>query len=77
MIRFYKNGYTIKTANPTGGKAGKGKNKTSTIQVLKCSRDFSHYFIVRQFRFVVGSELSLRFAIAKAVQYAEESKTAT
>lgn len=36
MRRFIiLHGYSITTALPTGGKAGKGHNKTSTVQVFK------------------------------------------
>ena len=56
---------TIKHARPTGGKAGKGHNKTSTIQVF----DNETNCIVKQFRYSVDSTVSWKKALAKAKDY--------
>lgn len=54
----------IKYANPTGGKAGKGFNKTSTIQVMD---DMN--CMVKQFRYNVGDAESENKALNKAKEY--------
>lgn len=50
----------------SGGKAGKGFNKTSSLQVLRGN------LMVRQFRFVVGDAASRKAAIEKARQFVSE-----
>jgi hypothetical protein len=55
--------YEIRFARQSGGKAGKGCNKTSTVQVLYGS------CIVKQFRFLMGNSQSIEQAIAKAEAY--------
>lgn len=35
MIPLHYKGFVIKHARPSGGKAGKGRNKTTSIQVFK------------------------------------------
>lgn len=64
MEEKYK-GKIIKTANPTGGKAGKGYNITSTVQVI----DPSDYALKKQVRFKVGDRESLRRAWQKAKDF--------
>jgi hypothetical protein len=49
----------------SGGKAGKGRNKTSTIQVRSGTQ------ILAQFRFSTASIFSQREALAKARQWCE------
>lgn len=51
----------------SGGKAGKGRNKTSTIQVRD---DFG---IVKQFRYDVDSFQALKSAVAKAKLYVDRT----
>lgn len=58
------NGYTIKLAHQTGGKAGKGHNKTSTVQVIKDN------FIIKQFRYTVDNPASFMRASKKAIDFA-------
>jgi hypothetical protein len=53
-------GYTIRAARSTGGKAGKGRNKTSTVQVLKDD------MLVKAVRFKVDSAESWTKARTKA-----------
>ena len=57
-------GYTVLYSNSTGGKAGKGLNKTSTLQVIE--KIPPGYFIKKQFRFTVGNKESENKAIEKA-----------
>jgi len=60
------NGYTIKLAKQSGGKAGKGYNKTSTIQVMD-----DNNCIKKAFRYNIGSSESYYTAYDKAVHYAK------
>lgn len=53
--------YLVKDARRTGGKAGKGHNKTSTVQVLYCS------MLIKQVRYKIGESGSRREAWAKAL----------
>lgn len=55
----YKN-YEIVNAKPTGGKAGKGRNKTTTLQV------FEGDLLKQQFRYPVDSEHGYSNALRKA-----------
>ena len=48
----------------SGGKAGKGHNKTSTVQVRRNDG------IVRQFRFTTDDKASMKAACAKAKAFA-------
>lgn len=57
--------YEIKLARQSGGKAGKGHNKTSTVQV-HCDS-----IIVKQFRFNVDEAGSFKKALAKAQEYTQ------
>lgn len=66
MLLATINGYEIHVPS-SGGKAGKGRNKTSTIQVRKDN------LIVKQFRFVVGNVESKKKAITAAKQHAKGS----
>jgi hypothetical protein len=50
----------------SGGKAGKGCNKTSTIQLRRKSS------IAKQFSFVVADSASRTEAVAKARKWADE-----
>jgi len=58
-------GYTIVPANARGGRAGRGHNATSTIQVREDVNDTS-YLLKAQFRYTVDSTASRNRAIAKA-----------
>jgi len=59
-------GFIIKLARQTGGKAGKGYNKTSTIQVVKDD------CIVKQFRYTVDDAASFAQVSRKAIDYARD-----
>lgn len=59
--------YEIRLAKQSGGKAGKGRNKTSTIQVVRISRYSGT--VVKQFRFNVGELSSFIAAKTKAEEY--------
>jgi hypothetical protein len=63
MLIHEINGYEFHLPT-SGGKAGKGQQKTSTIQVRKDN------VIVRQFRFDVDSVESRRVAVRKAKAFA-------
>lgn len=54
----------------TGGKAGKGHNKTSTIQVF----DIETNCIVKQFRYKICNRASLLKAIVSARSYTQKNK---
>lgn len=64
MRSVYK-GMIIKTASPTGGKAGKGFNKTSTVQVI----DPAEWMLKKQIRFIVGDRESIKRAWKKAKDF--------
>jgi len=66
MKKLYR-GYVIKTANPTGGKAGKGFNKTSTVQVLNQDN-----MLIKHFRYQVGDPASYLTAVFMALTYVDE-----
>lgn len=63
-IADYK-GHTIEMASPSGGKAGKGNNRTSTIRIFTAGGNV----ILKAFRFVVGDDDSFRSAGRKAREY--------
>lgn len=58
--------FIIKKAKSTGGKAGKGKNKTSTIQVVKNNQ------VLKQFKYSLFKQHKLFSAIGKAKYYVIE-----
>lgn len=58
-------GFTIQAARQSGGKAGKGRNKTSTVQVLFDG------FICKSFRFEMHNPESLKNATKKALAFAD------
>jgi len=58
--------YEVRLAKQSGGKAGKGRNKTSTVQVLYRS------CIVKLFRFDLDETGSFRKAWDKAKQYVKD-----
>lgn len=68
--------FTISLPSPTGGKAGKGLGKTSTIQVRR------HDYIVKQFRYKVpdGKQAAINrawgWAVEHELQIAEGNKAA-
>lgn len=60
------NGYIIRLPT-SGGKAGKGRNRTSTVQVRKDG------FLKAQFRFLVNDATSYRAAMQKAEDFAKNN----
>lgn len=48
--------FIIKMANPTGGKAGKGHNKTSTVQVFNTDTNC----IIKSIQYKVNDPLSFK-----------------
>lgn len=60
------NGYKIRLPT-SGGKAGKGRNRTSTVQVLKDG------CLKAQFRFLVDDINSYHLAMQKAKDFAENN----
>lgn len=60
------NGYIIRLPT-SGGKAGKGRNRTSTVQVRK------YGFLKAQFRFLVDDVASYRAAMRKAEDFAKNN----
>jgi hypothetical protein len=67
---YWKKEYLVKYANKTGGKAGKGHNKTSTVQVL-----YNHV-IMKHIRYNVNDHESLMKALLKAMTYCVGPKEA-
>ena len=64
------NGYEIKQAQKTGGKAGKGHNKTSTIQVQESVP--AGYTIKKHFRYEVRNIASKQNAIQRAKDFVDQ-----
>ena len=65
-------GYDIKGANPSGGKAGRGCNKTTTIQVLEPLGADGSYLLKKSFSFNTQDRMAeqLRIvAVAKAKKF--------
>lgn len=58
-----KGQYELKHPLPTGGKAGKNNNQTSSIQVFDGNR------IIKQFRYVKGNIISYNNTLRKAKKY--------
>ncbi len=70
MREEYK-GFLIKTAKPTGGKAGKGRNKTTTLMVI----DPVEGLLLKLFRYSVGDLQSFYSARLKAYSWVEQRLT--
>lgn len=66
-------GYEICTANQRGGKAGRGRNKTTTLQVHEPSSGGS--LVKKQFRYTVGNEHSYGGALHKAKLWVDEQSS--
>jgi hypothetical protein len=62
----------INGARPSGGKAGKGHNKTSTVRVMD-SGGPGFWRIIKRFRYNVGSAKSYIDAMEKARKYIREN----
>jgi hypothetical protein len=63
-------GFKIVQSNSRGGKAGRGCNKTATIQVQE---DFNatSYLMLKQIRFKVGDTAALSAAVQKAKDFVD------
>ena len=61
------NGFDIRISSG-GGKAGKKRNKTGTIQV--CEPMGEGFLLRKSFRYKIGSKESLEKAKTKAIQFA-------
>lgn len=64
-LRLHYKGFTILSAKRTGGKAGKGQNKTSTVQIFECGESTMQ----KSFRFRMYSYASYEDAIIRAKTY--------
>jgi hypothetical protein len=67
-MKKYK-GFEIGHARQTGGKAGTGFNKTSTIQITYRVNSES-YLLIKNIRFNVGTPDETRAAVKTAIQKA-------
>lgn len=65
--------YHIQTARNTGGKAGKGCNKTSTIQVYEVIGDMG--FLKKHFRFAINDPKGYAKAQEKARAWVAAQQT--
>lgn len=61
-------GYVIAEANKQGGKAGRGHNRTSTIQVRQPLQG-DNYLLKKQIRYTTDSAASKEGAIQTAKQH--------
>lgn len=66
-------GLRIAQSNLRGGKAGRGRNKTATVQVREdiCPGE---YLLLAQFRYDVADVASIEKAVAKARKWIDEWK---
>ena len=67
-IKMNYKGYEIRQARLSGGKAGKGYNRTSTMQV------YGGNHIIKQIRFLVGKPYEITQAVGKAKLFIDEMK---
>jgi hypothetical protein len=56
-------GYVIKEARPTGGKAGKGCNKTTSLKICKGN------FVLKYVRYKVSEPLSKGRAFGRSLKW--------
>lgn len=75
--------FEVAFSQPTGGKAGRGKSKTSTVQVREVALQGAGFLLRKSFRYVVGDAASKKDALHKAerlavqleaLEYADELK---
>lgn len=67
-------GYEIKCANPSGGKAGRGCNKTTTIQVLEPFGE-DGYLLKKSFSFSTQDRMAEQLkivAMSKAKKFVDQ-----
>ena len=60
-------GYHIRTADNAGGKAGRNRNRTSTLQITETVG--TGYYIKKQFTFIVGNKDSYDKAWDKMINW--------
>ena len=65
-------GYEICDSNPTGGKAGKGKNITATIQIRDHNMS-GGYLLKKQIRYTINKSDDRKKAIKKAREYIDKN----
>lgn len=63
-------GYEIRHAQPTGGKTGKGYNRTTTLQVVELVP--YGYVIKKIFKFILGNKESFDNAENKCISWIEK-----
>ena len=61
--------YQIRLADKSGGKAGRGNNRTSSLQITTNDTFDSGYRIEKQFRFIVGNKNSYDVAEKKCIRW--------
>jgi hypothetical protein len=59
------NGFEVETSNKRGGKAGRGCNRTATVQVRQPINGDA-YLLLKQFRYNTNDNTSFLAALAKA-----------
>jgi hypothetical protein len=69
-MKKYK-GFEIGTARETGGKAGTGCNKTSTVQITYRVNSES-YLLIKNIRFKIGTPDETRASVKKAIKKATD-----
>ena len=69
---MYYKGYLLTNPKPTGGKAGKGRNKTSTVQIRETLKN--GFLVIKSIRYNVNEPVSKINAISKAKKYIDGLK---
>ena len=59
--------YFIRHARPTGGKAGKGRNKTTSFQITEYSE--SGYYVLKSYKFKVNDYGARAEALKKCLLF--------
>lgn len=68
-------GYDIAESNDRGGKAGRGCNRTATVQVREATG--SGYLLLKQFLYTVGDSVSKAKAVEKSKAFIDALKNKT
>ena len=71
MILFREAGYEVRTSNDQGGKAGRNKNRTATLQVTFTDSP-SGYLLKKQVTYIVGDDESYQNAKVKCLAWIAE-----
>lgn len=72
MRTEYK-GFSLVVSGSRGGKAGRSRAKTGTVQVREPAGN-GYFWLMKQIRFSIGDTQSLDKAVAKAKKYVDELK---